>query len=94
MRRTGGVLFPGFSKRFANARGTTYLWGIPIGRFDLEPRADGTVELRYLRWPIVDVVRGDPSHDDAPLDASGFVRLPRGGRVRFCDFLLESANRG
>ena len=34
VRRTGGLLVPGFTKRFtADGRaGTTYLWRVPIGR--------------------------------------------------------------
>jgi hypothetical protein len=89
VRRVRGLLWPGFSKRFAEGHGTTYLWGVPIGRFHVVAAADDTAELRYLRWPIVDVIHGDPLHDAKPLAASGYLRAPRGRRIRFCDFLLE-----
>lgn len=91
VRRTGGVLFPGFSKRFdlVADEGTTYLAGMPIGRFDVRRRADGSVELDYRRWPVVDVMGALPSGDGA-IESSGFVRLPGGSRrLRFCDFRLE-----
>lgn len=66
VRRTGGLLVPGFSKRFDpdGSDGMTYLLGIPVGRFDVvASSADDSeqgVELRYRRWPIVDVLADSP----------------------------------
>jgi hypothetical protein len=91
VRRTGGLLVPGFSKRFdlVADEGTTYLAGVPIGRFDVRRRPDGAVELDYRRWPVVDVV-GQAPVGDGSIDSSGYVRLPGAGRrLRFCRFRLE-----
>ena len=90
VRRTGGLLVPGFSKRFApdGTAGTTYLWGVPIGRFRTSQRGDGSVELRYVRWPIVDEL-GAAARSGGSMPGAGFVRLPAGRRWRFCRFRLE-----
>ena len=95
VRRTAGLLVPGFTKRFtADGRaGMTYLWRVPIGRFDMRevaaaPGAAPAVELDYRRWPVVDVLATRPL-DGGSIRAAGFVRLPGGRRIRFCRFRLE-----
>ncbi len=91
VRRTGGVLVPGFRKRFAtdDAHGMTYLWGVPIGRFRIVQLDDApTVQLRYVRWPVVDELERAP-RDAGAIPAAGYVRLRRGRRIRFCRFRLE-----
>jgi len=91
VRRTGGVLVPGFRKRFSpdDTSGVTSWCGIPIGRFSQVAMGDGSVELRYRSWPIVDVLRSWPSQATGPIEAAGFVRAPGGRRVRFCTFRLD-----
>lgn len=102
VRRTGGLLVPGFTKRFdeRGRDGMTYFLGVPIGRFDVDVLAGGATELRYRRWPVVDVLERLPAGASvaahggapptaAPIPAAGFVRLPGGRRVRFCRFRLE-----
>lgn len=91
VRRTGGLLAPGFTKRFDpdGSGGMTYLWGIPIGRFRLIDRDHGPIELRYVRWPVVDLVGGYPPQARGPIDGAGFVRVPGGRVLRFCRFRLE-----
>lgn len=102
VRRTGGLLVPGFSKRFDpdGSDGMTYLLGIPVGRFDVvASSADDSeqgVELRYRRWPIVDVLADspvEPARGAEPartsMSAAGYVRLPGGRRLRFCRFRLD-----
>jgi hypothetical protein len=83
VRRTGGVLVPGFSKRFdlVARRGTTYLAGIAIGQFAMRVLPDGRVELDYARWPIVDVL--DRHRDDPPAGTTtpALLRLPARSRV-------------
>jgi hypothetical protein len=77
-----GLLWPGFSKQLDEQAGTTYLWGVPIGGFDVvAARGNGPVELRYRRWPVVDVLDGTAGE--------GLLRLPGGRRWRFCRFRLE-----
>jgi hypothetical protein len=92
VRRTGGLLVRGFVKRFApdGASGMTYLWRIPIGRFDVVERDGGRgleVELRYRRWPVVDVLAARP-HGGGSIRSAGYVALGS-ARVRFCRFRLE-----
>lgn len=89
VRRTSGVLVPGFAKRFDDARttGVTYLWGVPIGAFDVVQLAEGAVELRYRRWPVVDVLDQLPV-DGGSIRSAGFIALA-GRRIRFCRFRLE-----
>ena len=91
VRRTSGLLVPGFTKCFtARGGGVTHLWRVPIGRFDVEVLAGGVTELRYRRWPVVDVLERPPSDPRAgSIPAAGYVRLPGGRRVRFCRFRLE-----
>ena len=84
MRRTSGLLWPGFSKEVAAGR--TLLWGRPVGRFDACAVGTDRLELRYRRWPVVDVLR---PRADGTFDGTGHVRMPRGGRLRFCRFVLE-----
>ena len=93
MRRTSGLLVPGFRKRFSPRRtdGVTSWLGVPIGRFQVVHRADGAVELRYARWPVVDVLDRAPVNGaSATTTAAGFVSLPFGHRVRFCRFTLAA----
>ncbi|MCW2922337.1 MAG: hypothetical protein JWL76_2211 [Thermoleophilia bacterium] len=89
VRRSGGVLPPGFTKRFADdgRSGTTYFLGLPIGDFDIVARDDAHVELRYRTWPVVDVLDGRPGEGE-PVGGSGNVSL---GKLRtpFCRFRLE-----
>ena len=88
VRRTGGLLVPGFTKRMrADGTGTTYLAGIPVGAFRVVAAGDAT-ELRYRRWPIVDVLTARDG-DGGAWDGLGMVRLPGGRRGRFCTFRLE-----
>lgn len=91
VRRTGGLLPPGFTKRFdaAGSGGVTYLAKVPIGWFDVHGLGDGRVELRYRRWPIVDVLERAP-RGGGSIPGAGYLRPPAGGRsVRFCRFRLE-----
>lgn len=80
---------PGFTKRFAagGGEGLTYLWRVPIGRFDVVEVDRGAVELRYRRWPVVDVLENRP-RDGGSIRASGNLALA-GHRLRFCRFRLE-----
>jgi hypothetical protein len=87
VERVSGLLWPGFTKQLRSSSGTTFLWGIAIGRFDVVQVGD-TRELRYRRWPIVDVLEAPPSGSD-PIAAAGYVCLPGGGRRRFCRFTLR-----
>jgi hypothetical protein len=96
VKRTGGVLPPGFTKRFSDdgSSGTTYFLGVPIGAFDVvDVPAHGDddgghgVELRYRLWPVVDVLDGRPD-DAAPRRGSGNIAIA-GMRTRFCRFRLE-----
>lgn len=89
VRRTSGLLWPGFTKRFGAVQGVTYLWGTPVGRFAIVDAPDGGVQLRYLRWPVVDVLDADPRTASASMDAAGQLRISGGRRVRFCRFRLE-----
>jgi hypothetical protein len=87
--RDRGLLVPGFSKRFEDDEGTTCFLGVPIGRFTVVTLERGQTELRYRRWPVVDVL-SEPPVGTGSIAARGFIRLPPGGRrVRFCDFRLE-----
>jgi hypothetical protein len=76
-----GLLWPGFTKQLDGDSGVTFLWGRAIGRFRVVRIDESHVELRYLRWPIVDVLDGSAG--------IGTVRLPGGRRWRFCRFVLE-----
>jgi hypothetical protein len=90
VRRTGGLLVPGFTKRFCadGSSGMTYLLRVPIGRFDVvASEASGAVELRYRRWPVVDVLERRPL-DGGSIRSAGNVALGA-RRVRFCGFRLE-----
>jgi hypothetical protein len=91
VRRRTGLLPPGFTKRFSEdgAIGTTYYLGVPIGRFKVRDAGDGSIELVYRHWPVVDVVLGWPAQARGPIDAAGYIRMPRGRRLRFCRFRLE-----
>ncbi|MCB0877768.1 MAG: hypothetical protein KDC46_02150 [Thermoleophilia bacterium] len=90
VRRIGGLLAPGFSKQFARdgTVGTTFLLGVPIGRFRITQLDDGIVELRYVRWPIVDTL-DSAARRGGSTPGAGYVRLPGGRRWRFCRFSLE-----
>jgi hypothetical protein len=95
--RVAGVLPPGFTKRFAGTGeaalptvGTTYFLGVPIGRFDVVATEADAVELRYRRWPVVDVLDAAPTPGRADLTAAGYLRLLKGSRTRFCRFRLTS----
>jgi hypothetical protein len=103
--RRSGLLLPGFTKRISgrhdagggpHARsGVTYFLGIRVGAFDVRPaREFGFMDdsercLRYRSWPIVDVLEQRPSTLGGSIGSAGYLRLPRGRRVRFCTFLLE-----
>ena len=90
VRRTGGLLVPGFTKRFDDeGRGMTYLWRIPVGWFDVVTSGGpaGGVELRYRRWPVVDRLDRRPAAGGS-IRSAGFVAIG-GRRVRFCRFRLE-----
>jgi hypothetical protein len=90
VRRTGGLLVPGFTKRFSadGACGRTYLWRIPIGRFDVVDRDESSgAELRYRRWPVVDVLSARPQQGGS-IRGAGHVAVGS-ARVRFCQFRLE-----
>lgn len=92
VRRVSGLLFPGFRKRFMSdtPHGVTTWLGVPIGRFDIVPVEGEQVELRYVGWPAVDVLAATPtSAEGRPVHAAGYVLMPGGRRVRFCQFLLE-----
>lgn len=89
VRRTAGLLLPGFTKRFdERGQGMTYLAGVPIGRFDVVVHGDRTAELVYRRWPIVDVLETVPATGGS-IRSAGFVRLPGARRVRFCSFRMQ-----
>ena len=87
VRRTGGLLVPGFSKRMRrDGSGTTFLWGVPVGAFDVDRCGrGGGIELRYRRWPIVDEL-----HDagDGTWHGRGRITLPGRRRLTFCTFRL------
>ena len=90
VRRTGGLLVPGFTKRFnaAGTTGLTYLWGVSVGRFDVVGSvSEPGVELRYRRWPVVDVLEAAPLEGGSIRAAGNVVLGAR--RVRFCHFRLE-----
>jgi hypothetical protein len=84
VRRISGFLPPfGVSKRIEGARGCTYLFGLPIGRFRVVGR-----RFIYRRWPIVDEMEGGPSLSEAASDRwVGRGRLF--GFWTFCRFRLE-----
>ena len=90
VQRTSGLLVPGFSKRFSadGTRGVTSWLGLRIGGFTQRDAGDGGTELDYHAWPVVDVIRGWPSHATVPIEGIGLVRFPVGRRVRFCRFVL------
>ncbi|MCW2961199.1 MAG: hypothetical protein JWM90_1586 [Thermoleophilia bacterium] len=101
VQRVSGLLVPGFSKRFDTGEpasatsGCTYFLGVPIGRFDVQPGPE-TIELRYRRWPVVDILERDPAAAEAgtwatSIPAFGTVCLPRGRRRRFCSFELTAS---
>ena len=90
VRRTGGLLPPGFEKRFSEdgASGTTYFMGVPIGSFDVRAAGENEgVELVYRAWPIVDVLAHPPGDGDS-IESTGNVSVG-GRRLRFCRFRLE-----
>ncbi len=90
VRRTSGLLVPGFTKRFDAGSGMTFFFGVPIGRFDVDVAPEGSTELRYRRWPVVDVLERPPTDVRVgTIPSAGFVRLPGHRRVRFCRFRLE-----
>ncbi len=63
----------------------TYLWGIPVGRFRITPRAPSLdmppgIDLVYTRWPIRDRL---VACVDGSFDGEGRV-----GSHTFCTFRL------
>ncbi|MCW2972660.1 MAG: hypothetical protein JWN72_933 [Thermoleophilia bacterium] len=99
--RVSGLLVPGFTKRIRFAAdgapldGVTYLWGIRIGAFTVRPAHEfgepdaGLRALRYRAWPVIDTLGTVPAVAHRSPDCSGWIRLPRGRRVRFCRFELQ-----
>lgn len=93
VRRTGGLLVPGFRKRFSvdGSSGVTYLWRLRIGAFDVVAGTrTGSVELRYRAWPVVDVLDRAPLHGGS-IPSIGTVAFA-GRRLRFCRFRLERSS--
>ncbi len=92
VRRTSGLLVPGFRKRFSpdGTWGVTYLLLIRVGAFDVRRRDDGSCEFRYRAWPVVDVLESHPHDGTESIPAIGTVRLPGRRRSRFCRFALEA----
>lgn len=91
VRRTGGLLVPGFRKRFTRdgSCGVTYLGPLRIGAFDVvAARHTEGVELRYRAWPVVDVLDGAPAAGGGSIPAAGTISIA-GRRFRFCRFRLE-----
>jgi hypothetical protein len=78
VRRISGLLPPfGVTKRIEGAKGVTYLFGLPVGRF----RVIGQ-RFVYKWWPIVDEIDGDDRHG-----YWGRGRLF--GVLTFCRFRLD-----
>lgn len=83
------MLVPGFTKRFdvRAGVGVTYLWGVPIGRFELRPATGGGTELHYLRWPVTDELERAPL-EGGSIRSRGRLRMGA-RRLTFCTFRLE-----
>jgi hypothetical protein len=88
VRRLSGLLPPGVSKRIDGASGCTYLFGVPLGRFDVVGR-----RFVYRRWPVVDELdEPDDTTTGSPwAGVTGAGRLF--GRLTFCRFRLERVAR-
>jgi len=94
VRRLTGLLVPGFTKQFApdGSYGLTSFAGVPIGWFDVvaSDRPGVACELRYRRWPVVDLLGDVPRADGPPVvSGSGMLRLPGARLRRFCRFSLD-----